>query len=129
MIRCFRALQPRRNDRPFPDGIRRDDQLSKQFDVKKLDDIIALIALYRPGPMELIPEYVKAKKGITPIKYLHPLLEDICADTYGVMIYQEQVMAAASKLAGYSLGGGRACCGGPWARKTGTRWPKNVAAS
>src|SRR6266513_1673667 len=77
--------------------------LSKQLDVKKLDDIIALIELYRPGPMELIPEYVKAKKGITPIKYLHPLLEDICADTYGVMIYQEQVMAAASKLAGYSL--------------------------
>src|SRR5467141_3570140 len=80
--------------------------LSKQLDVKKLDDIIALIALYRPGPMELIPEYVKAKKGITPIKYLHPLLEDICADTYGVMIYQEQVMAAASKLAGYSLAQG-----------------------
>ena len=77
--------------------------LSKQFDVKKLDDIIALIALYRPGPMELIPDYMKAKKGITPIKYLHPLLEEICADTYGVMIYQEQVMAAASKLAGYSL--------------------------
>src|SRR5881394_826259 len=77
--------------------------LSKQLDVKKLDDIIALIALYRPGPMELIPEYIKAKKGITPIKYLHPLLADICADTYGVMIYQEQVMAAASKLAGYSL--------------------------
>ena len=77
--------------------------LSKQFEVKKLDDIIALIALYRPGPMELIPEYVKAKKGVTPIKYLHPLLEEICADTYGIMIYQEQVMAAASKLAGYSL--------------------------
>src|SRR2546421_6044775 len=77
--------------------------LSKQFDVRKLDDIIALIALYRPGPMELIPEFVKAKKGITPIKYLHPLLEEICADTYGVMIYQEQVMAAASKLGGYSL--------------------------
>src|SRR6267378_7493861 len=78
--------------------------LSKQFDVKKLDDIIALIALYRPGPMELIPEYVKAKKGITPIRYLHPLLEEVCADTYGVMIYQEQVMAAASRLGGYSLG-------------------------
>jgi DNA polymerase-3 subunit alpha len=77
--------------------------LSKQFDVRKLDDIIALIALYRPGPMELIPEFVKAKKGKAPIKYLHPLLEEICADTYGVMIYQEQVMAAASKLAGYSL--------------------------
>src|SRR5438445_2049867 len=78
--------------------------LSKQFEVKKLDDIIALIALYRPGPMELIPEYVKAKKGVTQIKYLHPLLEEICADTYGVMIYQEQVMAAASKLGGYSMG-------------------------
>jgi DNA polymerase-3 subunit alpha len=77
--------------------------LSKQFDVKKLDDIIALIALYRPGPMELIPDYVKAKKGNAPIKYLHPLLEPICADTYGIMIYQEQVMAAASKLAGYTL--------------------------
>src|ERR1700738_295455 len=77
--------------------------LSKQFDVRKLDDIIALIALYRPGPMELIPEFVKAKKGKAPIKYLHPLLEEICADTYGVMIYQEQVMAAASKLGGYSL--------------------------
>src|SRR6202171_4117470 len=80
--------------------------LSKQFEVNKLDDIIALIALYRPGPMELIPEYVKAKKGVTPIKYLHPLLEEICADTYGVMIYQEQVMAAASKLGGYSLAQG-----------------------
>jgi len=78
--------------------------LSKQFDVRKIDDIIALIALYRPGPMELIPEYVRAKKGTTPIRYLHPLLEEICADTYGVMIYQEQVMAAANRLAGYSLG-------------------------
>ena len=77
--------------------------LARQFDVRKIDDIIALIALYRPGPMELIPDYVKAKKGITPIKYLHPLLEEICSDTYGIMIYQEQVMAAASKLAGYSL--------------------------
>src|SRR5438105_3023429 len=77
--------------------------LSKQFDVKKLDDIIALIALFRPGPMELIPDYIKRKKGATKIRYEHPLLEDICADIYGVMIYQEQVMAAASKLAGYSL--------------------------
>src|SRR2546425_8522649 len=78
--------------------------LSKQFDVRKLDDIIALIALYRPGPMELIGDYIKRKKGLTQIRYEHPLLEEICADTYGVMIYQEQVMAAASKLAGYSMG-------------------------
>lgn len=79
---------------------------AKQFDVGKLDDIIALIALYRPGPMDLIGDYVKRKKGLTKIRYEHPLLEEICADTYGVMIYQEQVMAAASQLAGYSLAQG-----------------------
>ena len=77
---------------------------AKQFDVQKLDDIIALIALYRPGPMDLIGDYIKRKKGLTRIRYEHPLLQEVCADTYGVMIYQEQVMAAASKLAGYSLG-------------------------
>ena len=77
---------------------------AKQFDVQKIDDIIALIALYRPGPMDLIGDYIKRKKGLTKIRYEHPLLEEVCADTYGVMIYQEQVMAAASKLAGYSLG-------------------------
>jgi DNA polymerase III subunit alpha len=77
--------------------------VSKQFDVRKIDDIIALIALYRPGPMDLIGDYIQRKKGLTKIRYEHPLLEEICADTCGVMIYQEQVMAAASKLAGYSL--------------------------
>jgi DNA polymerase III subunit alpha len=77
---------------------------AKQFDVQKIDDIIALIALYRPGPMELIGDYIKRKRGLTKIRYEHPLLEEICSDTYGVMIYQEQVMAAASRLAGYSLG-------------------------
>jgi DNA polymerase-3 subunit alpha len=79
---------------------------AKQFDVGKIDDIIALIALYRPGPMDLIGDYIKRKKGLTKIRYEHPLLEEICSDTYGVMIYQEQVMAAASKLAGYSLAQG-----------------------
>jgi DNA polymerase-3 subunit alpha len=77
--------------------------VAKQFDVQKIDDIIALIALYRPGPMDLIGDYIKRKKGLTKIRYEHPLLEEICAETYGVMIYQEQVMAAASKLGGYSL--------------------------
>jgi DNA polymerase III subunit alpha len=76
---------------------------ARQFDVQKIDDIIALIALYRPGPMDLIGDYIKRKKGLTKIRYEHPLLEEICSDTYGVMIYQEQVMAAASRLAGYSL--------------------------
>lgn len=78
--------------------------LCKQFDVNSIDDIIALIALYRPGPMELIPDYIKRKKGLTKIKYEHPLLRDVCADTYGIMIYQEQVQRAANVLAGYSLG-------------------------
>src|SRR5207253_427547 len=78
--------------------------VSKQFDVRSVEDIMALIALYRPGPMELIGDYIKRKKGLTKIRYEHPLLEEICADTYGVMIYQEQVMAAASKLGGYSMG-------------------------
>src|SRR5256714_7410225 len=77
---------------------------AKGFDVQKIDDIIALIALYRPGPMDLIGDFIKRKKGLTKIRYEHPLLEEICADTYGVMIYQEQVMAAASKLGGYSMG-------------------------
>ena len=76
----------------------------KQFDFKSIDDIIALSALYRPGPMDLIPDYIKRKKGLAKIRYEHPLLEEVCADTYGVMIYQEQVMAAASRLGGYSLG-------------------------
>ena len=77
----------------------------KSFDFKSIDDIIALNALYRPGPMDLIPDYIKRKKGQTKIKYEHPLLAEVCADTYGLMIYQEQVMAAARVLAGYTLGG------------------------
>src|SRR6195256_1800428 len=76
----------------------------KQFDFKAIDDIIALSALYRPGPMDLIPDYIKRKKGLAKIRYEHPLLEEVCADTYGVMIYQEQGMAAPSRLAGYSVG-------------------------
>jgi len=78
--------------------------VSRQFDVQRIEDIMALIALYRPGPMELIGDYIKRKKGLTKIRYEHPLLEEITRETYGVMIYQEQVMAAANRLAGYSLG-------------------------
>ncbi|MGI8889856.1 MAG: DNA polymerase III subunit alpha [Chthoniobacterales bacterium] len=78
--------------------------VSKQLDVQKLGDIMALIALYRPGPMDLIGDYIQRKKGLKKIRYDHPLLEEISAETYGVMIYQEQVMAAANRLAGYSLG-------------------------
>src|SRR5688572_26063588 len=77
----------------------------KQFDIKDIEDINAILALYRPGPMELIPDYVKRKKGKQKVKYLHPLLEKVAAETYGILIYQEQVMQAAQVLAGYTLGG------------------------
>ena len=76
----------------------------KNFDVGAIDDIIALGALYRPGPMQFIPDYIERKKGKKKIEYLHPLLENVCAETYGIMVYQEQVQRAASVLAGYSLG-------------------------
>ncbi len=67
-------------------------------------DIIALVALYRPGPMDNIPLFGARKNGREPIAYPHPLLEGILAETYGIFVYQEQVMQAAQILAGYSLG-------------------------
>jgi DNA polymerase-3 subunit alpha len=67
-------------------------------------DIIALVALYRPGPMDNIPMFGDRKNGRTTIEYPHPLLEGILAETYGIFVYQEQVMQAAQILAGYSLG-------------------------
>jgi len=67
-------------------------------------DIIALVALYRPGPMDNIGMFGDRKNGRTPIEYPHPLLEEILKETYGVFVYQEQVMQAAQVLAGYSLG-------------------------
>ncbi len=70
----------------------------------RFDDIIAIIALYRPGPMDLIPEFIKRKQGKIPIAYEVPELQDILRDTYGVIVYQEQVMAIANKVAGFSLG-------------------------
>jgi DNA polymerase-3 subunit alpha len=71
----------------------------------RFEDIIALVALYRPGPMDNIPKYIRCKNGEEAPDYLHPLLEPILKDTFGIMIYQEQVMLAAQYLAGYSLGG------------------------
>ncbi|HZY98657.1 MAG TPA: DNA polymerase III subunit alpha, partial [Candidatus Baltobacteraceae bacterium] len=70
----------------------------------RFDDIIALVALYRPGPMELIPQYVNSKHGRQTPKYLHPKLEPILNETYGVPVYQEQVMQMARDIAGFSMG-------------------------
>lgn len=77
----------------------------KQMQPNRIEDIIALISLYRPGPMDSIPTYIRCKNGEEPIKYLHPLMEPILKETYGVIVYQEQVMEIAKALAGYSLGG------------------------
>ncbi|WP_294302055.1 DNA polymerase III subunit alpha [uncultured Sphingomonas sp.] len=68
-------------------------------------DIIALVSLYRPGPMDNIPTFGARKNGRETVQYPHPLLEPILAETYGIFVYQEQVMQAAQILAGYSLGG------------------------
>lgn len=76
----------------------------KRFDVGSIDDIIAILALYRPGPMQFIDDYIARKKGQKKVIYAHPLLAEVCADTYGIIVYQEQVQRAANILAGYSLG-------------------------
>ena len=67
-----------------------------------LEDIIALVALYRPGPMSNIPIYNDCKNGLREPDYIHPMLEDILKPTYGVIIYQEQVMQIAQKLSGFT---------------------------
>jgi DNA polymerase-3 subunit alpha len=70
----------------------------------RFEDIIASIALYRPGPMDLIPDFIRRKQGKIPITYEVPALEELLKETYGVIVYQEQVMAIANKAAGFSLG-------------------------
>jgi DNA polymerase-3 subunit alpha len=68
------------------------------------EDIVSVVALYRPGPMEFIPQFIKAKHGEIAVEYPHPDLEPILADTYGIIVYQEQIMQIASKMAGFTLG-------------------------
>ena len=76
----------------------------KQMKPNKFDDIIALVALYRPGPMSNIPIYNDCKNGLRKPDYIHPTLEPILKSTYGIIIYQEQVMQIAQTLAGFSAG-------------------------
>ena len=77
----------------------------KQIKPDRFEDLIAIVSLYRPGPMDNIPSYIKRKHGEEEITYLHPLLEPILKETYGIMIYQEQVMNIARALGGYTMGG------------------------
>ncbi|MFM2068091.1 MAG: hypothetical protein RLZZ584_3000, partial [Pseudomonadota bacterium] len=80
-------------------------RMLKDAKPSRLEDLIALNALYRPGPMDLIPSFVARKHGRETVEYPHPLVEPVLAETYGIMIYQEQVMQVAQVLGGYSLGG------------------------
>lgn len=77
----------------------------KQLRPDRLEDMIAVVALYRPGPMDNIPSFIKRKHGNEKIEYLHPSLEVALKETYGIAVYQEQVMEMARIIAGYSLGG------------------------
>ncbi|MFA6170945.1 MAG: DNA polymerase III subunit alpha [Patescibacteria group bacterium] len=76
----------------------------KELKPNDFEDIVAMVALYRPGPMEWIPDYIQRKYGRKKVEYLHPKLEPILKKTYGVAIYQEQVMQIARQLAGFSMG-------------------------
>ncbi len=80
-------------------------KILRQFQPEKLEDLVALNALYRPGPMDFIPNYIDGKWKPETIHYPDPCLEDILSETYGVMVYQEQIMQVAQRIAGYTLGG------------------------
>lgn len=82
-------------------GMRR---LAKQLKPSKFSDIVAMVALFRPGPMTLIPEFLRGKLSPENIKYPHPDLKPILEETYGIAVYQEQVLQIANVMAGYSLG-------------------------
>lgn len=81
-------------------------ELAKNLHLDKFEEIIAVLSLYRPGPMDMIPSFINRKHGREAIDYDHPLMEEILRETYGIMVYQEQVMEIARKLASYSLGEG-----------------------
>lgn len=82
-------------------GVRR---VLKELKPTEFEDIVSVLALYRPGPMEFISKYIQGKYGLVEVEYPHPSLEPILADTYGIIVYQEQIMQIASSMAGFSLG-------------------------
>jgi len=107
-------LDDRRTYKLFSDGLTESvfqfespgmQKMLKEAKPSRLEDLIALNALYRPGPMDLIPTFVARKHGKEKVEYPHPLAEPVLAETYGIMVYQEQVMQTAQVLGGYTLGG------------------------
>src|SRR5258705_7566953 len=102
--KTFRLFQEGKVDAIFQFESRGMRDMLVQSKPTRLEDLIALNAMYRPGPMELIPTYIARKHGRERVEYLDPRLEAILSETYGVMAYQEQVMQIARGIAGHSLG-------------------------
>ncbi|WP_367068356.1 DNA polymerase III subunit alpha [Oryzisolibacter sp. LB2S] len=101
----YRLFSDGRTEAVFQFESRGMQGMLKEARPSRLEDLIALNALYRPGPMDLIPSFVNRKHGKEVVEYPHPLVEPVLAETYGIMVYQEQVMQTAQVLGGYSLGG------------------------
>jgi DNA polymerase-3 subunit alpha len=97
-----------------------------------IEDIVALVALYRPGPMENIPAYCEVKNGLRPIESIHPTIDPILKETQGIIVYQEQVMEIAQVMAGYTLGGAdllRRAMGKKIAEEMARERPKFIAGA
>ncbi len=106
--------------------------LAKNLHLDKFEEIIAVLSLYRPGPMDMIPSFIARKHGREAIEYDHPWMHDILQETYGIMVYQEQVMQIAQKLANYSLGEGdvlRRAMGKKDAKEMGKQREKFIAGA
>ena len=101
LLICFRAGETTGVFQLESAGMRR---YIKELKPTCFSDIAAMVALYRPGPMEHIPKFIKSKQGEEPITYPHPALEKILEETYGVIVYQDQVLFIVRQFAGYSLG-------------------------
>jgi len=97
--------------------------LLRDLRANRFEELFAIIALYRPGPMKMIPDFIKRKHSRKPIAYLHPLLEPILKETYGIMVYQEQLQQAVGILADFSMGQGDL-----FRRILGKKNPPKVAA-
>ncbi len=103
--RTYRLFSEGKTEAVFQFESRGMQQMLKDARPTRLEDLFALNAMFRPGPMENIPDFCARKNGRSEVAYPHPLLEPVLAETYGIMVYQEQVMQAAQVLGGYSLGG------------------------
>ena len=102
----------------------------RRYQPTRLEDLTALNALYRPGPIQggMVDDFINRKHGKKKVTYDLPELREILEETYGVILYQEQVMQIANRLAGFSLGRPISCAA-PWARRIATRWPRSAKNS